>query len=168
MVDEPPAGSTPHSTKPRGAPPYRASARQGGRSGSNGARLILNCYSHQQVAEAMKVSVASVRRAVGRAIEERRLNAPERYTDFRAARLTKAQRSAEDPVERGDMRAITPFIRLVGALDLYHGFDPRYRREPEPDAGGRQCRRAPVRALPAGRDLCRATCKSCESAEKGA
>ena len=28
------------------------------------------------------------------------------------------------------MRAVRPFLHLVGALDRYHGLDARYRREP--------------------------------------
>ena len=28
------------------------------------------------------------------------------------------------------MKAVTPLIKLIGALDRYHGLDARYRREP--------------------------------------
>jgi hypothetical protein len=40
--------------------------------------------------------------------------------------------AADDRVERGDMKAVAPLIKLIGALDRYHGLDAAYRRELRP------------------------------------
>ena len=118
--------------------PVRASARQARkartlrRAGRREAcfELLSAGYGHTEIARRLKVSVASVRRDVARAVDQRRLDAPERYIHFQVDRLTRALRSMDDLVERGDTRAVAPYIRLVGALDRYHGLDARYRREP--------------------------------------
>ena len=34
-------------------------------------------------------------------------------------------RTADSRVERGDMKAVAPLIKLIGALDRYHGLDAR-------------------------------------------
>jgi DNA-binding CsgD family transcriptional regulator len=92
--------------------------------------LLASGYSHQQIAAAMAVSVGSVRREIERAIAERRLDAPDRYIHVQVARLTKALRAADDSIERGDLKAVAPFVRLVAALDRYHGLGARSRPAP--------------------------------------
>jgi len=110
--------------------------------------LLSAGYSHEQIARRLKVSAASVRRDVAHVLDERRLDAPERYIHFQVDRLTRALRSMDDLVERGDSRAVKPFISLVGALDRYHGLDARYRREPSflsaPDAAAPLALAAPA------------------------
>ncbi len=103
--------------------------------------LLASGYSCEQIAERMGVSVASVRRAIDQAIDARRLDAPERYMHVQVARLTKALRLADASIERGDLRALAPFVRLVAALDRYHGLAPANAR-PAPAE-------APPLALPA-------------------
>ncbi len=83
--------------------------------------LVASGYSCRQIAEAAKVSAATVRREIDRAIAERRLDAPERYVHVQVARLTKALRLADAAIERGELKAVGPLVRLVGALDRYHG-----------------------------------------------
>jgi hypothetical protein len=92
--------------------------------------LLSAGYTHQEIARRLKVSVTSLRRDVARAIEDRRLDAPERYVHFQVDRLTRALRSMDDRVEQGDTKAVGPYIHLVGALDRYHGLDIRYPRNP--------------------------------------
>ena len=99
--------------------------------------LISAGHSYAEVAKALLVSERTVRRDVARVIDERRLDAPERYIHMQVDRLTRAMRAADSRVERGDMKAVQPLIKLIGALDRYHGLDARYRREP------------PLAALPA-------------------
>ena len=76
----------------------------------------------------MKVSAASVRRWIDQAIRDRRLDAPDRYAHVQVARLSKMLCALNSQLERGDMRAVPPMIKVVAALDRYHGFDARYRR----------------------------------------
>jgi hypothetical protein len=89
-------------------------------------------YTHQQIAAKLKISIAKVRRDVERAIDARRLDAPERYIHLQVDRLTRALRSVDDRIEQGDMKAVLPLVRLAGALDRYHGLGARWRRDPLP------------------------------------
>jgi hypothetical protein len=60
-------------------------------------------------------------REIDAALAERRLDAPDRYAHLQVARLTKALRLADALVDRGDLRAVGPVVKLVAALDRYHG-----------------------------------------------
>ena len=91
------------------------------------------------IAATLEISVATVRREFDRAIDERRLDAPERYARVQVARLHKALRVVDELVDKGDPKAVAPLIRLVAALDRYHGLaparpapKPRHRRSPCP------------------------------------
>ena len=92
--------------------------------------LISAGHSYAEVAKLLLVSERTVRRDVARVIDERRLDAPERYIHIQIDRLNRAVRRADSRVARGDMKAVAPLIKLIGALDRYHGLDGRYRREP--------------------------------------
>lgn len=92
--------------------------------------LVSAGHSYAEVANRLMVSERTVRRDVARVIDERRLDAPDRYIHLQVDRLTRALRTADGQVERGDMKAVAPLIKLIGALDRYHGLDARYRREP--------------------------------------
>jgi hypothetical protein len=87
--------------------------------------LVASGYSHRQIATAMKVSLATVRREVDKALAERPILAPERYVTLQVARLTKALSYADLKLERGDVRAFGPYMKVLAALDRYHGFDGR-------------------------------------------
>ena len=78
-------------------------------------------WSPQQIAEARKVNVLKVRREIDRALAERRLDSPDRYAHLQVARLTKALRLADAMVDRSEVRAVGPLVKLVTALDRYHG-----------------------------------------------
>jgi hypothetical protein len=92
--------------------------------------LVSAGHSYAEVAKLLMGSERTVRRDVARVIAERRLDAPERYIHVQVDRLTRALRTADSRVERGDMKAVAPLIKLIGALDRYHGLEARYRREP--------------------------------------
>ena len=84
--------------------------------------LVSAGHSYAEVANRLMVSELTVRRDVARGIAERRLDAPERYIHLQVDRLTRALRTADGRVERGDMKAVVaPLMKLIGALDRYHG-----------------------------------------------
>jgi hypothetical protein len=83
--------------------------------------LLVSGYSIEQIASHTKKSPAAVRRAVGQALAKRRLDAPEDYARLQVARLTKALRCADVSLEEGNLNAITPFVKVVRELNLYHG-----------------------------------------------
>ena len=117
--------------------PTRPSERAGVRAGRRARReeriarretyfdLMASGFSCERIAEEANVSAATVRREVDRAIAERRLDAPERYAHLQVARLTKALRVADASIEQGDLKAVGPLLRLVAALDRYHGLAPQ-------------------------------------------
>jgi hypothetical protein len=83
--------------------------------------LLVSGYSIEQIASHTKTSPSAVRRAVGRALAKRQLDAPEDYARLQVARLTKALRCADVSLEEGDLKAIAPFVKVVRELNLYHG-----------------------------------------------
>ncbi len=84
-------------------------------------------WSVEQIAELRKVSPRTVRREVDRALDERRLDAPARYARLQVARLNKAMRLIDDKIDRGELRAIGPMVKVVRALDRYHGLSDAAR-----------------------------------------
>jgi transposase len=87
--------------------------------------LFVSGFSHQQIAKALRVSAATVRRIIDTAVAERRLDAPERFARVQVARLSKALTHADLKLERGDIRAFAPYLKIVAALDRYHGLEAR-------------------------------------------
>src|SRR5271165_115214 len=85
-------------------------------------------WSLQQIAEKRKVSVKTVRREIDRAIDGRRLDAPDRYIHLQVARLTKELRVADAGLDRGELREVGPLLKVVAALDRYHGLKARSAR----------------------------------------
>jgi hypothetical protein len=82
---------------------------------------LVSGSSIEEIAELRKVSPRTVRREVDRALDERRLEAPDRYIRLQVARLNKALRLADASLDRGELRAIGPMVKVVRALDRYHG-----------------------------------------------
>src|SRR6202012_3121315 len=78
--------------------------------------LLVSGYSIEQSASAMKKSPATDRRIVGLALAKRRVGPPEDYARLQIARLTKALRCANVSLEKGDVRAIAPFVKVVREL----------------------------------------------------
>ncbi|MGB3580182.1 MAG: hypothetical protein WBA40_03555, partial [Roseiarcus sp.] len=83
--------------------------------------MVASGYDLEVIAATLEISVATVRRELDRAIAERRLDAPERYARLQIARLNKALRVADGRLDKGDMKAVAPLLRIVAALDRYHG-----------------------------------------------
>ena len=82
--------------------------------------LVVAGYSRELIAEKLCVSLKTVRREVEKAIDERRLDAPDRYVRLQVMRLTKALRVVDCALEEGDLKAVEPLVKVVGALDRYH------------------------------------------------
>ena len=78
-------------------------------------------FTPEEIAEATHASVRTIRREIDRALDERRLDSPERYAHLQVERLTKALRLANHRIEQGDLAAVGPLATLVAALDRYHG-----------------------------------------------
>ncbi len=81
--------------------------------------LFVSGFSHQQIAKALEVSTATVRRIIDTAVAERRLDAPERFARVRALS------HADFKLAQGDIRAFAAYLKIVDALDRYHGLTAR-------------------------------------------
>lgn len=82
---------------------------------------LVSGFTPEEIAEATHANVRTIRREINRALDERRLDSPERYARLQVARLTKALRIADARIEKGDLDAVKPLAILVAALDRYHG-----------------------------------------------
>ena len=115
--------------------------------------LVSAGHSYAEVAKRLMVSERTVRRDVARVIDERRLDAPERYIHLQVDRLTRALRTADGRVERGDMKAVAPLMKLIGALDRYHGLERTLSPRAASRASARHLR-CTARARRSGREFC--------------
>jgi hypothetical protein len=110
--------------------------------------LLVSGYSVEQIATSTKKSPAAVRRAIGQALAKRQFDAPEDYARLQVARLTKALRCADLSLERGDLKAIAPFVQVLRELNLYHGLDVgRVGLAPAVDVSRNAARSEPPLAL---------------------
>ncbi len=77
-------------------------------------------FTHQEIAAARKVSLAVVRRDVARAIRARQIESRDGHAQLQIARLTQGLAVVTHRIEKGDMAAVGPLVKLVTALDRYH------------------------------------------------
>ena len=83
--------------------------------------LVVAGYERELIAQKLCVSLATVRREVDKAIDQRPLDAPDRYARLQVTRLTKALRVVDCSLEEGDLKAVGPLVKVLGMLDRYHG-----------------------------------------------
>ena len=74
------------------------------------------------IAAKYKVSLKTVYREVNRALDQRRLDAPDRYVRLQVERLTRALQSIDRAIMDGDIDAAALLIKVIDKLDRYHGF----------------------------------------------
>jgi hypothetical protein len=109
-------------------PSARAKARKAAlKRGQERARLsadildlVVSGYTYEAIAERLKLSLKTVRRAAARAIEKRRLDPGVHYVHLQVLRLTKAMRVVDLNLEEGDLKAIAPMLKVIAQLDKYH------------------------------------------------
>ncbi len=102
-------------------------------------------FTHQEIAKARKVSVAEVRRDIAKAIRTRQAETREGHAQLQIARLMKGLSIVTARVQRGELAAIGPLVKVVTALDRYQGGAAAPTTSP-PAALAPE---APVQALPA-------------------
>jgi transposase-like protein len=83
--------------------------------------LVVSGYSYEAIGRETGLSPSALRRDVDKAIAARRIDAPERYVHLQVARIEKALLAADAAIERGDVRAVSQYLKIVAALDRYHG-----------------------------------------------
>ena len=83
--------------------------------------LVAYGFSYEKLAARYKVSLATVRREVDRALAARRTEPHETYVKMQLTRLDKALQIVNLKLEEGDMRALPALVALLQAYDRYHG-----------------------------------------------
>jgi DNA-binding CsgD family transcriptional regulator len=83
--------------------------------------LVVSGYAYETIADKLKLSVKTVRRATERAVEKRRLDSGAHYVHLQVMRLTKAMRVVDLNLENGDLKAVEPLLKVIAQLDKYHG-----------------------------------------------
>ena len=83
--------------------------------------LVVSGYAYEAIAERLKLSVKSVRRAAAKAIEQRQLDGGAHYVQLQVLRLTKAMRVVDLNLENGDLKAVEPLLKVIAQLDKYQG-----------------------------------------------
>ena len=83
--------------------------------------LVVSGHSYEAIARETGLSPSALRRDVGKAIAARAIEAPERYVHLQVARIEKALLAADAAIERGDVRAVSQYLKVIAALDRYHG-----------------------------------------------
>ena len=83
--------------------------------------LVVSGHSYEAIAREIGLSPSALRRDVGKAIAARPIEAPGRYVHLQVARIEKALLAADAAIERGDVRAVSQYLKVVAALDRYHG-----------------------------------------------
>jgi Homeodomain-like domain len=109
--------------------------------------LVASGYSHRRIAAALKISLATVRREVDKALAERpppRARAPCRTA---GERLTKALCHADCKLANGDIRAFAPYMKLIAALDRCYCLEGRFGRPRAAQTGNALTAPPPALAL---------------------
>lgn len=97
--------------------------------------FVIAGHSHEMIARLKKISVATVRREVARALQARPVEAPERFIALQRARLDTALQAVNEALDDGDLGAIDPFLKVMAGLDRYHGLAARLAAStPGPEA----------------------------------
>lgn len=76
-------------------------------------------WAYHDIAEQERLPVERVRRIVARALESRVTDTEENHARLQIERLKLALRLTGEAVERGDLRAIGPFIKVMDRLDRH-------------------------------------------------
>jgi len=82
--------------------------------------LVVSGYAAETIADKLRLSVKNVRRATERAVARRRLDAGAQYVHLQVMRLTKALRVVDLNLEKGDLKAVQPLLKVIAQLDKYH------------------------------------------------
>jgi transposase-like protein len=138
--------------------PATPSKRQRQRAATRGRRLataerrrtmfelVVSGHSYEAIARETGLSPSALRRDVGKAIAARAIEAPERYVHLQVARIEKALLAVDAAIERGDVRAVSQYLKTVAALDRYHGLAVALA-PPEPTSAAAEAR-LPAPAAP--------------------
>ena len=83
--------------------------------------LVVAGYAFEHIADKYKISVATVRREVDRALAGQAPDSAQRYVALQLARLQKAMLVVDDAMDHADLRAIPALATLLAEFDRYHG-----------------------------------------------
>ena len=130
----------------------RALLRQAARTRAERNALIFNCLvkglPHDVIARHVNCSVHVVRKIVARELAARRIEPAGDFAKLQIARLNEGLAAIHGRMLDGDMACVEQLLKVVAALDRYHGLAQFAERSGE-FAGGRAALAASRRAAPA-------------------
>lgn len=94
--------------------------------------LVVSGFAIETIADKLQLSLKAVRRTIARAVERRRLDDGAQYVQLQVMRLTKALRVVDHNLDRGDLKAVEPLLKLIAQLDKYHAPAPLPAPVPAP------------------------------------
>jgi hypothetical protein len=83
---------------------------------------VVSGVERSVIANRHGVSLKTVYREVSRALDQRRLEAPDHYVRLQVERLTRALQTVDRALDEGHLDAVNHLIKLIDKLDRYHGF----------------------------------------------
>ena len=83
--------------------------------------LVVSGHSYEAIARETGLSPSALRRDIDKALAARAIEAPQRHVHLQVARIEKALLAADAAIERGEVRAVSQYLKAVAALDRYHG-----------------------------------------------
>ena len=101
-------------------PRPRAAGRRALRQGRVLARLREG-WAYEEIARAEAVTVERVRDIVGEILGAREIDDESEHARLQIARLEMALKAAGEAVAAGNIRAISPYLRVLDRLDRYRG-----------------------------------------------
>jgi hypothetical protein len=122
---------------PETSPSYRAKRADAARARKREKALrrdamleaVVSGMDYGQIAQDAGISLKTLRREIDRALDERPLDAPERYVRVQVQRLTKAMCVIGEAVDKGNLKAVKPLMEVLEKLDRYHGMAARAAAE---------------------------------------
>jgi hypothetical protein len=82
---------------------------------------VVGGVDRAEIARTYGVSLKTVAREVARALDQRRLDTPDRFLRLQVERLTRALQSIDRAIEAGEIDAVAHLIKVMDKLDRYHG-----------------------------------------------
>jgi hypothetical protein len=112
-------------------------------------------FSYPKIASGFKVSVATVKRQVQRAIDERGPEPAEHFVTLQRERLNKALRVNDALMDSGDARAVPALLALLPQVERYWGLQHALHAPRDEAAGAQLSAPTPLKTLESESGLAR-------------
>ena len=112
---------TPASARPQQLAKTRARRAERAERRENMLDDAVSGVDRRVIATNYRVSLKTVYRKLNHALDQRRLDAPDRYVRLQVERLTRAVQAIDRVILDGEIEAVTHLLKVIDKLDRYHG-----------------------------------------------